>query len=427
MRPYRPTTLTLERQHCAAAISHYEHGTPELRLYTPHVGIAAHACLERIGQYAREIGENPSERAAYKLTATVYANLATTGRKFDGVQSPPLPIDACIEGAELANIWHAMHGLSPSALYEVGIGFSKTPPEGHWPVVPYDPDSNRWRLIADVIDIDEEEGLAVVLDYKSSWAAGPHFLRHLQQKAQALAVIDYAHHHRIALWGVEVGIANLRTRKVFSRVLDIQQDKEELAQWRQQLSIALDVLDKQAKPNEWRPARPGLGCLDCPYRPRCAPGMALMGNASQEDIARQAIMATNWAGSLRALAKRADDGRPVHVDGKAIGWVPKRTVKVNPSASRAIAEQWCPEAADSVTGLLSTIGLTASQLEALAPMVAGADADDFVKQHTTVEVGAHFGIGNINDPDQPHVNESRKKPPKETPEQKLARQWGHGE
>ena len=58
-------------------------------------------------------------------------------------------------------------------------------------------------------------------------------------------------------------IANLRTKGVYTKELNIHFETDTLEEWKNDIELAIKTLDNKLNPN------PGMGCIGCPYSPRC--------------------------------------------------------------------------------------------------------------------------------------------------------------
>lgn len=408
---YRPTTLRLASRHCPRAVDFYDEGRPYFREHYA-AGIAAHAVLEALGRAA--VQERPaSEQEA--VVAAVCHQLTTQGRVFDGQPEPPLPQDAVMEGRDLALAWAAEHPLSATAHYELGAGFATRPT---WRHVGYGSPEARFRLILDVLDVVEEVdeetscwGL-LVRDYKSAWSTDAAELDTIQMRAQACAAwamgTGIGNPLRLsaevpALHFVRQEIVNLRTGQIFSRTLWMHaggEGQELLAAWRRDLEQTMDTLDAMGRP---RPARPGAGCMGCPWVIPCEPAQAFaeqaLGGAEDERAVAQAFaVADAIRSALFDLAKAATEEAAVDIGGAVVGSVGLAGREPAPEAALLLLERWQAGGGDA-RGLMKAIGhrlgLKAIEAAARALYSAREDApqrDAIVESLTRPVVRPRFGV-----------------------------------
>lgn len=392
MPTYRPTTLKLASRHCPRALDYYEEGRPHDRSQYA-VGIAAHAVLEALGRAGGEHAQAVADGVLYALT--------TAGRTFDNHAEPPLPLDEAIEGRDLALRYAAGHTFDPQARYELGVGFDRD-----WRPVGYSSGEARsgearFRLIFDVLEVateeDEEqagEGV-VVLDYKTAWSTSAAELDTMQMRAQAVCAMLLPSERENAF--VRQEVVNLRTEQTFSRT--IWSDAEGLAlldRWRRDLDLAMNALDEMPRP---RPARPGAGCLGCPWVSSCEPAREYLEQVrlpdSPEALARAYATAEAMRDEFREAAQAAlDELGAVEVDGARVGTVglPRREPKED--AALLLLERW-QQAGGEVRGLLKAMAPGKAALDAAARALYPKDktAREALIEELTVPVTVkRFGI-----------------------------------
>lgn len=444
---YRPTTLRLADRHCPRAVDHYEQHRPYFREHFS-AGIAAHAVLDVLGQQTVKAGQSLNEVQIEGYAEAAARVLLVRGREFDGEREPPMAADAVFEGRDLAVRWAKANPLSPTARYELGAGFT-----AEWHSAGYRSEDSRFRLIFDVLDeieIADEESAGrgvLVRDYKTAWPTGADELDTLQMRAQAVcASILYPRADF-----VRQEVVNLRTGEAFTRTLWLQ-DGTQIVRWRQDLTTAMDALDEMAGPADvveaegderganWtpppdkapsfiayngretcntcrrhisrhyggteyrcyprtdRPARPGPGCLGCPWAPTCddaarftkACGMDL----EAEDVARRFAAADARRQAFFALAKAATEEQPVKIDGAVVGYVVQPGREPLPDAAARVYTEWAARRGD-LPGFLAALKPGVTALQGAARVLAPRDRDaqdELVARWTAPRTRAEFGV-----------------------------------
>jgi hypothetical protein len=418
MPAQRSTTLKLVGSACPHALDHYEAGAPyDREIFAP--GIAAHAVLQAVGE-AVSAGRDVSDGVTEKIADGVVRQLVTVGRSFDGVPEPPMSVDSAVKGRDIALRYLVFHPLSPSARYEHGFEVDR-----NWRPVPYNSENGWYRGALDVIDVldnADEEGnggqIVEVLDFKSAWPTDADELETVQLRGQAAIAVAY--HPTAAI--VRRTVANLRTGATYSA--DLPLDDEGLAtigRWRQDADLQIIQADHRG-PDGKRPARPGGGCVACPYVGRCGPARAffadtLAANAAGAPVTREQLgaryaVATGIADHLGKLAKAAARNAPIRLpDNRYVGYAPTERRKARADAPQVLAQAWhkvpAGDAADwnaahpEELGLLTAVKLGAGNIDAaLVQLVPSAHGDDTWKERRaelaerlTETVGAsEFGI-----------------------------------
>ena len=397
MSTYRPTTLQLANRHCPRAVDYYEERRQAFRdVYS--VGIAAHAILDVLGQEGKRRALSEDTTVADRVAQ----QLMVAGRTFDGVAEPPLPPDAVLEGRDLALSWIARNPLSLTAEYELGLGFSAS-----WSPTGYshaDADV-RFRLIYDVVDrVDHEDeetaGSGVVVrDYKSAWPTGQGELDTIQMRAQAVCAwlrwpeLDF----------VRQEVVNLRTGELFSRTLWYQQDQAVLQRWWRDLELAMEALDQMTAGA--RPARPGAGCMGCPWVLSCEAasqfvrdarlGGALAGGLDRATVARAFLVADAQRQALVALAKRATEEGAVDVgDGCLVGTAAQPGRAARADAGRLAWRVWQERGGD-LDGFLRALGPGVTSLQGVARLLLPrkkAEQEQLLDQWTEPSPRTVFGL-----------------------------------
>jgi len=391
MRCYRPTTLKLASAHCPRAVDFYEENAPAFRDHFA-VGIAAHDVLAKIGEMALFLGRAPSPEEMQREAAGIARGLMEQGRVFEGNREPPMSAEDAFAGRDLA-LAYAMRPdatwATKGAWYERGFAF-----DAKWRSIPFASQARRFRLILDKIEIITEEGedyagrIAVVTDYKSAWPTDENELSTYQMRAQAVAVyLTMAED----LDGIRLQVTNLRTGKTFGFDLWFESGgREQIEAWKSEITDYMDALDKMTNHGR-RPARPGIGCLGCPYSMGCdadivegdrtAMGMRL---AKLEGEREQLIKALKAATVEQAIV----------LDGCQVGYAVKTTRTPRDAAMSAIRSTWAAANGD-LSGLLTAIKPTMAMLSAIAKRLYPDSKDDqtaIVEQWSTVSHGKEFGV-----------------------------------
>lgn len=338
MTAYRSTKLKLIEQHCPAALDIEESGAPRDREVF-QVGIAAHAVLQ-------VVGEHVAAAKAFDLATlgdAVVRELVTHGRAFEGAPEPPMSVAQASAGRDLALRYLSQNELSPSARYEHGLAV-----DADWQPVAYDAPDVHYRAAIDVFDLVEdadEDGYVtstlVTTDWKSAWPTSADELDTVQLRGQAALAL--AHHPDATV--LRRRAVNLRTRQAFEIDVVLDDDGRELVeQWRRDIGHLIaqaEVRDAEGH----RPARPGAGCLGCPYLVRCpharahVNGTALDG--SPERIATRFAVVDALRQELFAACKDLAVEGPIEIDGGRVGFVETIERKGKPDAGVVLAHRWC--------------------------------------------------------------------------------------
>lgn len=361
MTPQRPTTLKLFAQHCPAAVQHYEDGTPQDRRIFA-AGTAAHEILFAV--------------AEKRSRDDVITALTSAGR--DGIDGePPLPIDAVLEGADLADAWIEKVGVlgSRAARYEIGLAADRD-----WNPVRYDADDAYFRARLDVLDVLEEEdedgytftGL-LVDDYKTSWRAGEDWLTSVQAKAQAvLAALSWK---RIGLDAppdfIRRQVTNLRTQQTYSAdlILDVE-GTATLRIWRDELALAIDAANRLP-----RVASPGVGCVGCPYVLSCAPAREFIaavnpfGTGDPADLPAAYAASKATTDALEVMVREVVGDGAVDTGAGVVGYQSQPRRQLREGAAERL---WDLFGGDDYRGK-TVSGYVRGMLKAMAPGVTSAE------------------------------------------------------
>ena len=344
MTAARPTTLQLAARHCPHAVTLTEQGATYAREVF-HVGTAAHEYLEAA---AKGIPDD-----------AVTARLMATGREGDDAE-PPLPADAILQGRLLAREWLAEHPIPDGAHAEVRHAWSVPA----WTPAEWDDADLRTRVDLEWLeDAEDDDGgwgqVAVVQDYKSSWAATENELDTTQRAVQLLAMWD-AYPDAA---GVRVQIANLRRRSIYARTYWRGADDATVEAMRSTVAAMVQALQGP------RRAAPGPRCMGCPVVLSCE-------HAAQpaDDPIRRYLQARAVADALEVEARAAVGDDPVSVDGFVVGPQTQVSRTARPDVARLVVEsvqahtgtRWGEEAASVAEGLLSMLDVSTTSLRALA-------------------------------------------------------------
>jgi hypothetical protein len=361
--PARPTTLRLFVESCPHAVDLYEAGGPRDRAVFA-VGVAAHDILHQVAIRGPEV-----------IDATVYA-LQTQGR--GGVDAePPLPVDAVMEGRDLATRYIAVRGLPEvgdpqRAWFEVGLGFDRSWEPVAYAEAPY----FRTRLdVVELVEAEDEESYArgiVVRDYKSAWTAGADLLDSVQMRAQAVAVWkQWSRFTDEVPDFIRREIVNLRTLQVASDQVEIEDGEdgsELLRRWQHDLDLLIASMAE--KP---RVARPGVQCVGCDYVLSCRHAAELAGSLGLASLDRSTVVtayavAKSRSDALEHLARAAADGGLVETARGAVGWIETEQREPVDGAALRLWERWTigkdlhPETDALVRGFLTAANVGVAEV-----------------------------------------------------------------
>lgn len=391
MRCYRPTTLKLASAHCPRAVDFYEENAPAFRDHFA-VGIAAHDVLAKIGEMALLLGRAPLPEEMAREGAGIARGLIAQGRVFEGYREPPMSAEDAFAGRDLA-LAYAMRPdvawATSDAWYERGFAF-----DAHWQPVGFLSQARRFRLILDKVEMITEEGedyagrLAVVTDYKSAWPTDESELSTYQMRAQAVAVYLVL---GADLDGIRLQVTNLRTSKTFSLDLWFESGgREQILAWKSEITDYMQALDDMNEHGR-RPARPGIGCLGCPYALGC--DADIIANDRTALGMRLAKLEGERTQLIKAL-KSATAESAITFDGTTVGyWVTtSRTPK--PGALTLMWLAWTAANGD-VSGLLAALKPTMAMLSAVAKKLYPDSKEDqaaIIAQWSREEHGKEFGV-----------------------------------
>lgn len=400
MNCYRPTTLKLASTHCPRAVDHYERNRPAFREHF-WTGIAAHECLAAIGAWAIHFKAQPESGIIVQICNSVTKALVTKGRSFEGKAEPPMPMEAATEGAALALNYATAETTTwavADAWHEVGHAF-----DAQWRAVPYDHRTRRFRLILDAAEVVEDSGeeytgrVAVVRDYKSAWSTGAGELNTYQMRAQAVA----AWLEREDVDCVRREVVNLRSGEVFRDELWLESGgREQLEEWRRDITKYMQALDDMIGPDGQRPARPGAGCLSCPWSLQCD-ASAVTGADATEEAARRLALIEGQRAQLVKTLKASDVGKPLAIGRDRVGWRATADQAPTDAAARAMFDAWT-EKGGEVGGFLAALKPGMGALRAVAKKLHPDDKEQqaaAVASWSKTEPGREFTIWRASDGD----------------------------
>lgn len=396
---YSSTRLRYALDNCPYALDLYEAGAPYERGHF-EVGIAAHAVIQAVAQETnrqrRALSDDEIQSHAERATQALIAG----PRVYDRNEEPPIHPDHAIEGRELALDWLiGVERPEPGAEIEVGLALDR---DGR--SVDYWSGDAYYTAILDHVvaaQRNDEESSARVLtirDYKSSWQAGDAELESVQRRGQA-----------VVAWpvygeGVDVlrlEVVNLRTRRIHFAEHYVEDGLEDrLAGWRRDLYATLAALDQQATRSH-RPARPGAGCMGCPFILACDYAQDWLdrgdvpNTAEQRAVAYAAAVAT--ADRLAELVRLdcGDGSIPVH--GGVVGFIGLERRQANERAHVELSEAWPGADSEATRGLLKAQGLSVKAIESVAKALhpmrnQKKDRDILIESCVERIVVAQFGV-----------------------------------
>ena len=386
---YRPTTLRLASAHCPLAVDFYESNQAAFRDHF-QVGIAAHDVLAAIGEHALTAMRQPTDQEIVELAERQVRSLITQGRSFEGRAEPPMRAEDAFAGAELAKRYASTEPWpTADAFYEAGYAFG-----AEWERLPYNAANRRFRLILDRLEFVEDSGedyagrLAVITEYKTAWPTDESELETLQTKAQAVAVWLV---HGSGLDGIRRRVVNLRTGKTFADDLWFESGgREQIAAWQSEITDYMQALDTMTEYGR-RPARPGVGCLGCPYSLGCDAKSIETDHISMAK--RLAKLEGERAQLIKAL-KAATAESAITFDGTTVGYQVTASRTPKPGALTLMWLAWTAANGD-VSGLLAALKPTMAMLSSVAKKLYPDSKEDqaaIVAQWSREEQGKEFGV-----------------------------------
>jgi len=387
MQTYSSTMLRYFVEHCPKALDFHLRGEPEeTDIY--QAGISAHAVLQVVGEK-----KATSPEKMRKVADAVVHELITTGRSYYGAPRPPMNPEPAFAGREIALEYLAAHQLpgdEEKARFEIALGMDA---EGK----PCDVTGARWRAIIDVVyedvhgDEDFNADVVVVRDYKSAWPTGESELETLQRKGQGvLAWLQYPEKQ-----GVRMEVVNLRTHQTFSRVVYFDDAGIELLEtWRR------DIMSLCKAADVTRVARPGTGCVTCPFITRC-PDAQKLATAAESAVSLAVLegLRESLRERLKAQLVEADG---IEVPGGFVGFKSESKSEIVGEAIDQILAMWYNKPLSAVSSmsmeksLLKAIGLGSSQVANVAKILFNGDSkaarEDFIALCTRKISHPKFGV-----------------------------------
>jgi hypothetical protein len=318
--------------------------------------------------------------------------LMEQGRVFEGNREPPMSAEDAFAGRDLALAYTMRPEViwaTKDAWYERGFAF-----DADWNSVAFASPSRRFRLILDKIEIITDEGedyagrLAVVTDYKSAWPTDESELSTYQMRAQAVAVyLTMAD----GLDGIRLQVTNLRTGKTFGFDLWFESGgREQIEAWRAEITDYMDALDRMTEHGR-RPARPGIGCLGCPYAIVCDADIV------ESDRTAMGMRLAKLEGEREQLIKALKAATAEHAIQLAdceVGYKVKLSRTPKDDALAAIKATWFASGGDWA-GLLRSLQPTMAMLSTVAKKLYPESKDDqtaIVDKWSALKHGKEFGV-----------------------------------
>lgn len=377
---YRPTLHNLITRNCPGAATHYNNGTPQDRRIFA-VGTAAHDILHAIGE-----GRDANETAE---------RLMSRGRGGTDAE-PPLPVDAVLQGRDIAEAWVAKHPLpqGDGVWFERRYAFDEDWQPCEW-------EDAAYRTSVDQVFTDayeDEDGtypLLVQADYKSSWAATEDELDTAQRRFQAVCAWLTAGPD---VSGISLRIHNLRRRTTYTRDIWLTPENEEmLRQWQRDA----EMVRRAGRVGTFSP---GAGCMTCPYVLHCDAAAQEWGD-TPEAIGKAWVIADAKAKALRARLKDWTESDHIDIGTHVIG--KNQTVSRSPKEDAvfalvgAYAERLEVEVptpvAEALKNLFAAVAVSRTALDKGARLLfpSRKDAKDraaWVDALCEEEIGARWGV-----------------------------------
>jgi len=380
MKVYHPTTIKLHNDHCPHAVELWKQGVKYDRSIF-HTGVVAHTVLEKIGQQP--------EKEPQELADRIVEKYCSKGRAYDKVPEPPSPFEDALRGAKLALEWHARYPVPPAdegVTHEHHFAFDK-----NWNTVEYYDKNAKFRTMLDVVEIHQEYDestdqvytKAVVRDYKTSWIATKNELDSFQRRCQAVVVWLTYKPDIIVL-----EIANLRTKGIYKKELNMHFEKDTLQEWKDDITLAMKTLDNKLIPN------PGMGCIKCPYSPRCQHFDDMY---KSEDIIKKYIAAKEIIRNLEPQIKLdTKDQPPKQMALGSVGYITKERKKILPSAKETLLQEWRKQDG-TLDNLFAQLDLSVRGIEKIAKILTKnkTDKEELISKLTKLESYASFGIQKV--------------------------------
>lgn len=383
MKTYSSSIIKLHNTHCPKAVAFYEDGAPQDTSQTAY-GVASHATIQECGQ---KNARTPEDQQI--VGDAVARELIVNGRTFRGRKEPPMQLDHAFYGRDVALNYLRWNELPEFAYYEVEF---KTILEG---------EQKSFELVAlhDCAWLDDQSDdissrkFGVTTDWKG-WQGREEELDTIQRKAQAVTLFDNTSNDHND--GLRVEIVNLQTHRKFAREILLDDDGIELIeQYRKDLYLACVAVDST------REARPGVGCLSCPYNHLCTDRLRLK-PADANAYKKQAEYLT-WLETERKLCiqmLKESLELPVEIRGGYVGWKRTPADNITDDAIGAMYDQWFGNqetpSRGEIRGLLKAIGLGKANINNFVKNVWGKELDDMAQDFIATSVKPHkqrqFGV-----------------------------------
>jgi hypothetical protein len=186
-------------------------------------------------------------------------------------------------------------------------------------------------------------------------------------------------------------VTNLRTGKTFSLDLWFESGgREQILAWKAEITEYMDALDKMNEHNR-RPARPGIGCLGCPYAVGCDADIIESDHVAMG--ARLAKLEGERKQLVKAL-KAATAEQAITLDGCSVGYAVTTCRTPKDTAMATIRATWTAANGD-LSGLLTAIKPTMAMLASIAKRLYPDSKEDqaaIVAQWSREEQGKEFGV-----------------------------------
>jgi hypothetical protein len=200
--------------------------------------------------------------------------------------------------------------------------------------------------------------------------------------------------------GIRREVVNLRTGQTFSEDLWLESGgREQLEDWRRDATRFMDALDGMIKDGV-RPARPGAGCMGCPWVLTCddaaqvLAGSMLGGPREPDDLLRGLAVAHSVRDELTELAKCAFADTMHSTEIGALGWHEKPEREPAAGAMSMARNMWSDMGGD-LEGFLAALPLSMGGIRKLAKVMhkRHREAQDaMIEQLSAMVTTAEFGV-----------------------------------
>ena len=363
MKKYSSSTIGYFNNYCPAALGFYEKDTP-YDISQMAYGVASHAVLEAIGNKGATSDEE--KRAT---SEAVVRRLITEGRTFRGRHEPPMKPDHAFLGRDVALKWLEFNEFPEGGEYEIELAA----------VLP----GQNYKIVAlhDLIWSEEESDecsskiTAISRDWKG-WQGTEAELETIQRKAQAVTLL----HRHPSVEEIRLEVCNLQTHQIFSKTIVLDEEGLSLIeQWANDLNTVCHAVDQT------REARPGVGCLSCPYNHVCKDRM-IAAPHDTEDYEKLSLYLVGLETERTAVIKmlKANAELPVDIEGGYVGWKLHPNNKVAKDAHQKVIDAWLGEnfefiSKESFESLISALNLGISNINSVAKVLYGKE-DDAMKE-----------------------------------------------